>query len=66
GDTPLHFACARGESAIVRVLLLFGADIHARNFAGYSPLHVAALHGNAESIRILILHGADLHATELY
>jgi ankyrin repeat protein len=36
-----------------------GADVNARQQAGYVPLHAAALNGDVETARVLIEHGAD-------
>ena len=32
GDTPLHRASSRGQTAVVSLLLDHGADIHAKGF----------------------------------
>ncbi|RYG43552.1 hypothetical protein EON68_00235 [archaeon] len=44
GDTPLHWAAYRGDVRIVRALIDAGADVLARNKAGYTPLHWVAAH----------------------
>jgi hypothetical protein len=46
----------RTDSA--KVLLAFGADVHAMNYAGDRPLDVAASRGNAEAVRALLDAGA--------
>jgi ankyrin repeat protein len=41
GCTPLHFATSRGHLAIVKALLVVGADILAANDNGELPIHRA-------------------------
>ena len=41
GDTPLHIACSLENVAIVRSLLLNGADLSQHNNAGNTPIHIA-------------------------
>ena len=45
GDTPLHYACARGYLEVVKQLVEAGADINMQNNVGDTPLHKAANHG---------------------
>lgn len=56
--TPLHGAAEKGLSG-VRTLVEHGAEIDARDAAGYAPLHVAAEHGQAGAVAYLLEHGAD-------
>ena len=49
---------------IVEVLLQAGANINARDEAGFTPLHDAALAGNAGAVRLLLEHGADINAAD--
>lgn len=58
---PIHSAVAGGEAAIVRDLLVSGADVHARE-GGFTPLHGAAAEGNVEMVQLLLAHGADPYA----
>ena len=69
--TPLHLAVGKEkESAkIVELLLLAGADVHARMFSfsiggGQTPLHAAAWGGSTEVVKLLLLAGADIHADD--
>jgi ankyrin repeat protein len=39
-----------------------GADVNARDFAGYTPLHHAAARGDNEMIKYLVSKGADVKA----
>jgi len=40
GNTPIHWAAARGNLDAIEVLLEFGADINIQNKHGRTPLHV--------------------------
>lgn len=66
GETPLHFAATLNDYALIELLFLYNANVHARNHAGYTPLHVAAQNGNEASATALFLCGADLNAQETY
>jgi len=41
-DTALHYAAAKGHGDVVRLLLAFGADPAAQNFAGGSLRRLSA------------------------
>ncbi|HVN77627.1 MAG TPA: ankyrin repeat domain-containing protein [Terriglobia bacterium] len=64
---PLHSAAAQKDSvaavAISKDLLDHGAQVNARQQAGWTPLHQAAASGNAELLKLLLSHGADRSAT---
>jgi hypothetical protein len=47
GETPLHAASVRGDTAAVDRLLSLGADPNTADNAGWTPLHEAAGAGNA-------------------
>ena len=42
GFTALHFGSFRGNVAMIRTLIKFGADYRALNFYGLNVMHVAA------------------------
>lgn len=39
--SPLHLACYRGDDAVLRLLLIHGADVLRKDRKGDTPLHVA-------------------------
>jgi ankyrin repeat protein len=51
---------------VVHILLEEGADVGARDHAGYTPLHAAAELGRAQIVRILLRAGADVTAVSPY
>jgi ankyrin repeat protein len=56
GLTPLHVVWS---AEVIKLLLEFGANVHARNSAGATPLHWARSY---EAVELLIQAGADVHA----
>jgi ankyrin repeat protein len=63
-DTPLHIAAERGDPAIVRLLLTFGANPIGWNSDGSDPLHRAAFRGLPDNVAALLEGGADPHALD--
>jgi len=60
GWTPLHVAAAGGDSAVVSVLLEYGADVHAQSNIGITPLYNAMrLSGKHAIVDMLLAHGAQ-------
>ena len=59
---PLHFAVARGDEAMVALLLTNHADLKLRSPLGESPLDIAATLGKPGIVRQLIAAGADVNA----
>ena len=64
GATPLHFACARNNKAIVRLLLDAGADVNAKTDGGQTPIFYTTDDALFEAAELLIEHGADLDITD--
>lgn len=61
--TPLFYAAdARGDPALVRLLLDHGARAEAADAQGETPLHRAAFAGDTTSVRLLLDRGADPNA----
>ncbi|KAF7554514.1 hypothetical protein G7Z17_g2840 [Cylindrodendrum hubeiense] len=57
--TALHFACARGNLPMAKILLEAGANPNVRDYTGDAPLSRAIDWGDMELVRSLIEHGAD-------
>ena len=61
GETPLMHAARAGKADAVRMLLLAGARVNAReNWNGQTALHWAAAEGHGEVVAALIEGGADI------
>ena len=64
--TPLHYAAARDSTAtadgtaMIELLLHFGANLHAVDTCLGAPCTVAASFGRLGTLRILTARGADL------
>lgn len=43
GTTALHDASKYGKAAIAKLLIDKGADVHAKDRAGFTPLHVSEI-----------------------
>lgn len=56
--TPLHFAVENKNIEIVKTLLKYGADIHARTRDGKTPRHFAISKNKIQIIELLLKHGA--------
>ncbi len=56
---PLHSAAAGRATEISRLLLENGAEVDARQQAGWTALHTAAFHGDEALTELLLSHGAD-------
>ncbi len=67
GRTPLHIAAYLGHRAIADLLLVSGADLHARsrNELNNQPLHMAAAGEQGEMLAHLISKGADVNSREI-
>ncbi len=61
-NTPLHFAAAAGNAAIVKALFQVKLEIDARNAEGNTPLMFAAVEGSTEIVWILLNNKADVNA----
>ena len=69
GSTPLHGAAEGGHGEIVELLIVAGADLHARTVpmlggGGWTPLHSAARQGYREIVELLIANGSDVNSRD--
>jgi hypothetical protein len=53
GQQPLHFAAARGNARLVRLLVELGAGLHERSGFGLTPLAEAVRAGQEETVAAL-------------
>ncbi|XP_058884443.1 ankyrin repeat domain-containing protein 49-like isoform X2 [Acipenser ruthenus] len=60
--TPLHRAAYNGHLEVVKELIAYKADIHARTVDGWTPLHSACKWNNAKVASYLLQQGADINA----
>ncbi|MHC4587436.1 MAG: ankyrin repeat domain-containing protein [Planctomycetota bacterium] len=56
----LHRAAVDGEIEQVKLLISEGADVNAKNSAGWTPLQYAASRGHREIVELLLAHDADV------
>lgn len=64
GQTPLHWAAARGHKDVAELLVRSGADVNAKDNYGNSPLHFAARAGCTDVAELLLGEGADINAED--
>jgi len=62
GHSPLHLAAKHDKPAMIKLLLLSGANMEARRDGGWTPLLVAAAAGSESAIDALLAHGANVNA----
>lgn len=60
--TPVHWAAFNGHPECLRILILAGANLKARDCVGLTPLHRAARGGRVECLKILLENGCDADA----
>jgi ankyrin repeat protein len=60
-NTPLLWACDRGDDDAVRVLIEHGANVRARDDDGFTPSLRASGHCRLETVKRLVSQGADVH-----
>lgn len=59
-QTALHWwAAVGGCESMFKLLLDYGADMHAQDPAGNTPLHLAVIWGNTSAVQLLLSAGAN-------
>ncbi|DBA03993.1 TPA: hypothetical protein N0F65_010646 [Lagenidium giganteum] len=65
--TPLQYACAIGDRALVETILLKTpaavSDCGLTKYS-YSPIHIAVRYGHADIVKMLLAHGATTSSTD--
>ena len=65
GHTPLCWAAGKGLTAIVDLLLTYGAEVAAADQWGWTALHMVAHRADDVAFaQRLLAHGANVHATD--
>ncbi|XP_050807002.1 ankyrin repeat domain-containing protein 66 isoform X2 [Gopherus flavomarginatus] len=64
--TPLHWAAAKGQSEMVKLLVQHGARLCLRTDVGWTPAHFAAESGRLGVLRTLHFLHATIDAADLY
>ncbi|XP_066493952.1 ankyrin repeat domain-containing protein 66 [Tiliqua scincoides] len=64
--TPLHWAAAKGQSEIVKLLVAHGARLCLRTGTGWTPAHFAAESGKLAVLRTLHSLHAPIDTADLY
>ncbi|XP_073427452.1 acyl-CoA-binding domain-containing protein 6 isoform X1 [Dendrobates tinctorius] len=59
GRSLLHWACDRGRTEMVSILLFHNADINMQDAEGQTPLHYASACEFSDIVDLLLDHGAD-------
>jgi ankyrin repeat protein len=64
-ETALYKATARGDEAMVRLLLEKGANVDITTDCGFTALHRASMDGNEAIVRQLLDKGADTNSEDI-
>lgn len=60
GDTPLIAAAYYGNTAIMKFLIVRGADLNLQNRKGFTALHQAVYYGHFSASKLLVDRGIDV------
>lgn len=63
GFTLLHWAAAKGDADVAKLLISKGADVNAQDeWEGYAPIHAAVIENKVELIKLLLSKRANVDA----
>ncbi len=62
GESPLHYAAMRGDTACMNLYLSHDATVDITNVKGYTPLHLACLTRSYDAAKLLLDKGAKVNA----
>lgn len=62
--TVLTAACYKSNTALVKLLLEYHADVQVKNNAGTTPLMFAIMAENEEIVKLLLVNKADINAVD--
>jgi ankyrin repeat protein len=60
GSTALHCAARTGQTAVLQMLISYGADLNVENHRGWNPLFDAVVGGHLDCISLLLEAGTNL------
>ncbi len=63
GRSPLHYAAAKDQTQLVKLLLLSGADVNHQTIGGETPLMKAISFNRLDAAKLLLRFGADVYLT---
>ncbi|KAI7407955.1 hypothetical protein KC336_g13251 [Hortaea werneckii] len=67
GMTPLHWAALRSDHDTQSILIAFGANLEARDYAQKTPMHLACQNGaSVQCLQGLLSAGADVNSRDYY
>ena len=62
--SALHLASTSGHTAIVELLIQYGADVNSQNYNQETPLYLASRHGQLETTHLLLASGSEVSSRD--
>lgn len=59
----LHWAAGNGRTALLRLLIRHGADMHTSDSSGNTAIHSAVMRGQPTTLSVLLANGAEAENT---
>ncbi|OGV54432.1 MAG: hypothetical protein A2017_03915 [Lentisphaerae bacterium GWF2_44_16] len=63
-ESPIRYACQKGDVKALNILLQHGADANETSKDDFTPLMSAAYGGHLECVKTLIAHGAKINTSD--